>query len=171
MIKFAFRKNLIYILQLILWNLLRKIEKTIISKSLGFEISSIFTILMFLGNFIFGLIFYLYQLQFLKKNKNEPSKFMSITLLQKENELVPPDSKTKIYFLLFFASFFDFIEFTLSMYTLQKFVGASPSLQSRLSGILTISSALFFYYVLKFQIFKHQFFSLLIHSMKCDGWH
>ena len=162
MIKFAFRKNLIYILQLILWNLLRKIEKTIISKGLGFEISSIFTILMFLGNFIFGLIFYLYQLQFLKKNKNEPSKFMSITLLQKENELVPPDSKTKIYFLLFFASFFDFIEFTLSMYTLQKFVGASPSLQSRLSGILTISSALFFYYVLKFQIFKHQFLSLLI---------
>jgi hypothetical protein len=48
------------------------------------------------------------------------------------------------------------------MYTLQKFVGASPSLQSRLSGILTISSALFFYYVLKFQIFKHQFLSLLI---------
>ena len=162
MIKFAYRKNLIYILQLIIWNLLRKIEKTIISKGLGFGASSIFTLLMFLGDFIFGLIIYLYQLQFLKKNKDEPSKFMSITLLHKENELVPPDSKLKIYTLLFFASFFDFIEFTLSIYTLQKFVKVSPSLQSRLSGILTISSALFFYYVLKLQIFRHQFFSLLI---------
>jgi hypothetical protein len=93
MIKFAYRKNLIYILQLIIWNLLRKIEKTIISKGLGFGASSIFTLLMFLGDFIFGLIIYLYQLQFLKKNKDEPSKFMSITLLHKENELVPPDSK------------------------------------------------------------------------------
>ena len=46
MIKFAFRKNLIYILQLILWNLLRKIEKTIISKGLGFEISLTFKVII-----------------------------------------------------------------------------------------------------------------------------
>ena len=32
----------------------------------------------------------------------------------------------------------------------------------RLGGILTISSALFFYYLLKLDIFRHQFFSLLV---------
>ena len=162
MIRFALRYNLIYILQLIIWNLLRNIEKAIISSILGFDNSIIFTLLMFLGDLIFGSIIYSYQLKFLQNNNDKPSKFMSITLLHNTNELIPPDSQLKIYLLLFFSSFFDFIEFTLSRYYIPKYFDISISIQSRLSGILTISSALFFYYVLKFQIFKHQFFSLLI---------
>ena len=162
MIKFTLRYNLIYILQLIIWNLLRKIEKTVVSSVLNFDKSIIFTLLMFLGELIMGFAIYSYQLNFLRKNNNKPSKFMSITLIQSSNELVPPDSKYKIYFLLFFASFFDFVEFTISIFYLPKYFDISISLESRLSGILTISSALFFYYILKLQIFKHQFFSLLI---------
>jgi hypothetical protein len=45
---------------------------------------------------------------------------------------------------------------------LAKFLNISSSLESRLSGILTISAALFFYYILKLEIVRHQFFSLLI---------
>ena len=76
--------------------------------------------------------------------------------------MIPRDKITKIYFLIFFSAFFDFIEFTLSASYLNKFVNLSSSLESRLSGILTISSALFFYYILKLPIFRHQYFSLLI---------
>ena len=43
-----------------------------------------------------------------------------------------------------------------------KFLNISGSIVSRLSGILTISDALFYYYILRLAIFKHQFFSLII---------
>ena len=161
MIKFALRPNLIYILQLIIWTALRKVERIIMSEVLGFNNSSIFTSLMFLGEFLAGLIIYTYQEKFLSK-KQKPTKFMSIILRQASDELVPRDRTRKIYVLIFFTAFFDFIEFTLSASCLNKFVNISGSLESRLSGILTISAALFFYYVLKLPIFKHQYFSLLI---------
>jgi len=164
MIKFALRPNLIYILQLIIWNLFRKIDRIVMNEALDFDHSSIFTSLMFLGDILSGVILYKYQERFLatNNNNNNPSHFMNIILRKNTNKITPPDCEIKIYTLIFFSSFFDFIEFTLSVSYLPKFVNLSSSLQSRLSGILTISSALFFYYVLKLQIYKHQFFSLLI---------
>ena len=161
MIKFASRPNLIYILQLIIWNVLRKIDRIIMNELFDFDRSVLFVSLMFLGEFLFGLVIYLYQKRFLNKNK-KPSVFMSIVLRQASNNITPPDHIIKIYALIFISSIFDFVEFTLSVFYLPKFYKLSGSLESRLSGILTISSALFFYYVLKFQIYSHQFFSLLI---------
>ena len=163
MIKFVSRPNLIYILQLIIWNELRKVEKIIMSEVLDFGSSGIFTPLMFLGEFLAGLIIYQYQEKFINKNKSKKlSNFMSIVLIQSPNNISSPDKTVKIYLLIFFASFFDFVEFTLSVAYLTKFEKISGSLESRLSGILTISAALFFYYILKLEIFKHQFLSLLI---------
>ena len=161
MIKFVSRPNIIYILQLIIWNELRTIEKIIISDVLGFTGSGIFTPLMFIGEFLAGLIIYQYQKRFLKKNRKQP-RFLSILLIQGPNDISPHDKTTKIYLLIFFSSFFDFVEFTLSFSYLVKFYKISGSLKSRLSGILTISSALFFYFLLKLEIFRHQFFSLII---------
>ena len=161
MIKFALRRNLIYIAQLIIWNAVRKLERTLMSEFLGFDRSAIFTSLMFIGDIIAGSIIYKYQDRFLSKD-DKPQNFMSMMLLHSKSKMIAPDNIYKIYILIFFSAFFDFIEFTLSVSYLKKFANLSPSLQSRLSGILTISSALFFYYVLKLPIFKHQFFSLLI---------
>ena len=161
MIKFASRPNLIYILQLILWNVLRKIEKMIMSELFGFSDTALFSLLMFLGEFLAGLVIYRYQESFVSKNKKLPN-LMSIVLIQGQNIMAHPDPVYKIYILIFFTAFFDFIEFTLSVSYLAKFYNISCSLESRLSGILTISAALFFYFLLKLEIFKHQFFSLLI---------
>ena len=161
MIKFVSRPNLIYILQLIIWNELRKVDKIIMSEVIGFKSSGLYTPLMFLGEFLAGLIIYRYQEGFLNKNK-KLSNFMSIVLIQAPNNISSPDKTTKIYLLIFISSFFDFIEFTLSVSYMKKFYNISGSLESRLSGILTISAALFFYYVLKFEIVKHQFYSLLV---------
>jgi drug/metabolite transporter (DMT)-like permease len=75
---------------------------------------------------------------------------------------------------MFLSSLFDFIEFITSLYFLPMYVNefvhregddeeiVSKTLESRLSGFLTITAALFFYYVLKFPIFRHQMFSLVI---------
>ena len=72
MIKFALRPNLIYPLQLIIWNLLRKIETILISYLFNFSDSLVYTPLMFLGEFLSGLGIFLYQKKFLKKRRKKP---------------------------------------------------------------------------------------------------
>ena len=74
----------------------------------------------------------------------------------------PRDSKVKMYSLIFLASFFDFIEFLVSNYYIPRFKYMSKTLEIRLSSFLTLSSAIFFIYVLKLQMHNHHIFSLLI---------
>jgi len=54
------------------------------------------------------------------------------------------------------------MEFLIKTYYIPKFEYISKTLELFLSSFLTLSAALFFIYVLKFQIYKHQIFSLLI---------
>ena len=164
MIKFVSRPNIIYLVQLIIWNVLRKIEKTIISEVFDFGSSTIFSLLMFIGEFLAGLILTRYQNKFLNTRSStltNTSTRTTVDLIQNQNEITRPDNVFILYILLFITAFYDFVEFTLSVSYLGKFYNISGSLESRLGGILTISAALFFYFLLKFQIFKHQFFSLL----------
>ena len=100
-IKFALRRNLIYPLQLIIWQLLRKIETIIIGYFFNFNDSLFYTPLMFLGEFISGLIFFLYQKNFLKEKKVAP-KIFSINLIYNKENMVSPDSDKKIFALLSF---------------------------------------------------------------------
>ena len=160
MIKIGFRHNLIYLLMLIIFNFLRKIDSIVMDKVLEFDSSILFTLIMFLGEFIAGFILYTYEISFLSKKKN--NTFMGIKLIKGPSDISHPDSNFKIYLLLFMASFFDFIEFIMSTFYLPQFEGISQTLEMRISSILIISSALFFYFLLKFPIFKHQMFSLLI---------
>ena len=164
MIKFVSRPNIIYLIQLIIWNVLRKIEKTIISEVFEFNDSSLFSLLMFTGEFLAGLIVSRYQKHSLakKKAKSIPKSSLELELIQNEKRIILREKLVKLYLLIFFVSLFDFVEFTLSASFLSKFYNISGSLESRLSGILTISSALFFYYLLKMNIYRHQFISLLI---------
>jgi hypothetical protein len=116
---------------------------------------------MFLGEFFFGLIIYFHQKHFLNKNKGpKVNTYKSIILIRNEENLAI-DSRTKIIFLVFIAGFFDFVQFMMSLYTPQ-FLYISGSLISRLAGFLTVFNALFYYYVLKLPIFKHQYISLII---------
>ena len=59
-IRFALRRNLIYPLQLLLLSELRNIEVSLIKNYLEYNNSLIFTSLMFLGEFLTGLILYIY---------------------------------------------------------------------------------------------------------------
>ena len=161
MIKFSTRGNIKFPLQLLLWNILRKFESSLISYFLGFDNSLIFTPLMFLGEFSAGLIIYLYQKKFLQKQKSsEKIKNKSITLIVTEQYLKAIDSKTKIFFLIFNSALFDFVQFGLSLHT-PKFVNVTGSIETRLAGFLTIFDALFYLYVLRFNIYRHQKFSLI----------
>ena len=59
MIKFALRRNLIYPLQMLIWATIREIDNNLINFFLKFSNSSIFTLFMFMGEFLGGLIFHL----------------------------------------------------------------------------------------------------------------
>lgn len=156
--KFAWRHNLIYPTLLLLWILLRKGNTFILSKVFNFSKNLIFTLLMFFAEFATGLILYLYQKSFLHKKKGKKGA----PLIYKVNKMSRPDSYIKIVFIILVAGYSDFVEFILSTNYIPKFSKSSSSLDMRAGGISTISSALFFHYLLKFPILRHQVFSLLI---------
>ena len=163
MIKFALRRNFIYPLQLLLWNVARDIECIIISHSFNIKTLKIYTPLMFLGEIFGGLSFYLYQSHFLSKNKRKRKGsvyFMNIKYIKARHNPIK-DGPTKIYFLIFCAAFFDFVQFMLSL-VIQTFIYLSGSLESRLEGYLTINNAIFYYFVLGLPLYKHHFFSLIV---------
>ena len=63
--------------------------------------------------------------------------------------------------MIFFAGFFDFVQFVISLNT-PKFINISGSIGSRLGGFLTIFDALFYYYILRLNIYQHQYVSLIV---------
>ena len=68
-IKIGLRNNLIYILMLIIFNLLRKIDLIVLDRVFEFNSSILFNIFMFSGEFLAGLIIYRYQISFLPNKK------------------------------------------------------------------------------------------------------
>ena len=158
MLKFALRRNLIYPLQYLIWTVLRDVESIVVGYFLEFESSSINVALMFMGEFLAGLIIYLYQKQFSLNNKKEKSgKLLTKEFTKTEPNFIK-DGKIKIIFLLFSIGFYDFVQFILtrSMSTM-----ISVSFERRLEGTFTIATAFFYYFVLRSPIFKHQFYSLV----------
>ena len=163
MIKIALRNNSKYPLQLLIFNVLRDTENKILIYYYEFD-SLIFMPLMFLGEFFAGLIIFSYQRKFLIKYKNDGDKqmkFKSIALIKAKRFTTTNIGGTKIFFLIFFVASFDFVQFMISLYT-PKFVNVSGSIKSRVAGFLTIFDALFYYYVLRLPIFRHQLFSLIV---------
>lgn len=162
-IKCASRPNMKYLVHLIIWSFIRDILKDIMRVLLDFNVDLIYPLLMFFGEFIFGLIIYLYQKKyFFNKKDNTISQFMGIELISNYNSLKIRDNKYKIFFLIVFASFFDFIQFIMSIELENTFKNCSSSIDERLSGFLIIFDAIIYRYVLKLRIFRHQIFSILI---------
>ena len=165
MIKISLRGNSIYIIQLFIYYYLRRIDSTIIKRIFNFQDSLIFTLLMHFGEFFGGLASYIYQNTFLKNKKKLEKNKNGINprlIIYKKKEMSRVDGKFKIYLLIFFAAFFDFIEYAIMNFFVQKLAKLSPTSDIRLTSITTISSSLIFVYALKLRIGKHQFYSLLI---------
>ena len=167
MIKISLRPNLIYPIYLIISTFLRKIVTILISKFFSFKGSVIYTFLMFLGELIAGFLFYRYQTNFIEEktkqivlNNNKLSS--KISFIKKQSKMMRPDNIIKFIFLIFMTGSFDFFEFILSTYYISKFHKISGTLQTRLGGILMVISSLLYWYLLKFQKFKHQIFSIII---------
>ena len=165
MIKIALRRNLIYPIYLIFWAFLRKIVSILISKLFNFSGSVIYTFLMFLGELIGGFVTFMYQYNFIKQKdipKEMLKKFRFSLIEGQEIELKKLDGKVQIFFLVFMTAFFDFFEFILSTYYIDKIHRISGSLQVRLGGVLIISSSLLYRFLLNIPMFKHQKFAFTL---------
>ena len=160
-IKFALRRNLIYPLQYLLWSVIRDIESDLISYFFKINDLIITTPLMFLGEFLGGLILYIYQKHFTSKKKNNKfSNILSSIKFIKARNNVVKGNKIKIIFIIFTIAVYDFVQFFIA-FPLDKFINLSCSLEKRLRGTYTIVTAIFSYYKLGLSIFKHQYFSLI----------
>ena len=71
MIKFTFRRSIIYLLILLLYYHLRKIISIIMKHVFEFNNSLLLTLLMAFGELFGGLAIYYYQINFLSKTKTK----------------------------------------------------------------------------------------------------
>ena len=161
MIKLLFRKNQIYLLLLIISYLLRRILSIIISEIFKLDNCLLFCFLMCFGETFGGLSAYSYQRAFLNKNKKAVNS-LAYKFGKKKAELKREDNWLKIILLIYFASFFDIIEFIIVATDLEKTSVLSTTSSLRLSCIVTITSSLLCAFTLRFKIGKHQIFSLVI---------
>ena len=157
-IKIGIRSNLIYPLMIIIFTFFRQLDLVAMNKYIGFSGSVLLTLIMFLSEFISGLVFFLYY----NKIYSVQKKPELITKQNINNKYKLPDSNFKIYFLIFIAAYMDFTSFLVQTYYLPKFKSVSKSLDIRVRSSLTISNAILCYYLLRFKIYQHQKLSLFI---------
>ena len=160
MIKFAFRRNLIYLFFLFIYYYLRKIISIVMNQVLKFNYSLIYTLLMVMGEFFGGLSIYIYQKNFLSQKITSKNRF-AIKLISDKAKMNPIDGSVKIYILTFFAAFFDFVEYIMVSYFIPKLATLSPTSDQRLCFICTISCSIICTYTLRMNNGKHQIFSLI----------
>ena len=164
MIKFKLRRNLIYLFIYYISWYIRKIVTLIFENTFNFYPSFIFLFLMTLGEIFGGLTIFLYQYISLKRKK-ESTIFRIKSIYYSEDKKVGDHSLKKIL-LIFFAAFFDFMEFVISAFFLSPFDNnISPSFDSRFGAITTIGSSLLCTYALKVKIGKHNIISRWIMSI------
>ena len=159
-IKFAWRSNLLYPIHSILWTFARKMDILLLDRIFNFSANIFFTLIMFFAEFFTGLLCYFIQNPYVS-NQEYDKKARDIYVYL-PSEIGRKDPLIKIYFLIFVAAYFDFIEFILWTNYIPKFKHSSSSFDTRLGAMMIISSALFYRYVLNFPIPRHQFFSLTI---------
>ena len=151
-----------YLVNLIIWGFLNDLQPQIIALVYNCDLVLISILFVFLGEILFGLIAYLYLRKYInKKNPTKISTFMSIHLIA-NRKIKTYDSKYRIYFLIIIAAFFDFAQYLFYIGLTPELNFCSKSLEKRIRGLIIIIDSLFYQHILKFQIFKHQRFSLLV---------
>jgi len=167
LIGFALRPNLKYPVQYYIYGIIRELESFFIDIFLEYSDSLMFTPLMFIGEFFAGLIVFLYQKKFVNKSllkdqkQNKQNILLNKIMKKAEKRIRIIDNIPKMIFLLFCCAYFDFIQFIISFYY-DKFLKTSISLYLRLMGLSLIIDSLFYFYMLKLPIVRHQVFCLII---------
>ena len=134
--KIGIRNNLYYPLMLIVFILLRNIVEIILSKAFDYEGSSfIIPLFLFISLFFAGIIGR-YQNNY---SENE--------LFKNKPEIIQQDSKIKIYILILFASYFNYLG------SIVRNKSIYFQLENRTRGFQIIFSALLCYFTIRTNIY------------------
>ena len=161
MIKFSTRRNLIYIVFLLVSFALRKCNLIIICTNFEFTNSILFTVLMFLGELCTGLIIHIYH-KCIFRSVHKENIISRHSLIYNKSNKINKDSYLKIYLILIILAFFDCVEFKIAVLYLPKIQVFSGSLEDRLCGLVIVFCGLIYCYILKYPLFKHHICSLLV---------
>ena len=168
MIKIGIRQNLIYPTAFAFSSLFREIEYIFMNKP-NYTENYFLTLIMFISEFISGLLFFRYHLNFVNGRKSiEDSTIMGIKLVKIKNvKQSYPDSNLVIYIYIFLIAFFDFSNFVSKFILLPNYlrtsnISYSLSINIRSTVVLTFYSSFFSYFLLKIPIHKHQKCSLIL---------
>ena len=164
MIKIAFRKNHIYLMTLFFSYFFRRILLIILKKIFDCKVSLIFCFFMCSGQIIGGLTIYIYQYTFLRKKGNSSNNKHAVKLIKSKNRMNRIDNISKILFLIFLSSSFDYVEFFITSDFIPEIAPLSSTAELRLGFIMTITTSLLCTFALRYKIGKHQFLSLIVLS-------
>ena len=160
MIKIRLERKLLYVFAFFMFSYIRDIISLLIFIFFKLKQSYIYPFLMTLGQILGGAIIYFYQKRTLKQEKKV--EYFQIEFIVNEIELKQKDKNYKIILLLFFASFFDFIEFIILIFYFSKYEDVPSTKDSRLGCFSIISSSLICTYALRFKLGKHHKFSMIM---------
>ena len=152
--KIAIRNNLYYPLMLIICISIRKIDELFIKYLCEYKNGFfIIPLLIFISQFSAAFIS---CLKFEKKKDSQSNNIYSgIELIQNESTIIQPDKQIKIYILMIFASFFNYVG------VIARRIIEDIHFENKIRGIQIIFSALLCYFTIRIKIYKHQIFSLI----------
>ena len=156
--KIGIRNNLYYPLMLIVFISSRKIVEILMSnKSICDYNNGSFTspLLIFISQIFAGFIS-IYLNNKNKKISPKNSHYLGIELIQNISTIIQPDNQTKIYVLIIFASFFNYVGVIVR--NNKNFF----HFENKIRGVQIIFSALLCYFTIRIKIYKHQLFSLIV---------
>ena len=143
---------------LILFIALRKLVELLMSNENICDYSNGFFIipsLIFISQLFAGFIPLCFNIKS-KKISQKNSNYFGIELIQNESTIIQPDKQIKIYALIIFASFFNYVGVIVRR-NINDF-----HFENKIRGIQIIFSALLCYFTIRIKIYKHQIFSLIV---------
>ena len=164
MIKIGIRHNLIYPAMLIVFIGLRKIveiliDSCIINKNDTNIHKYLLPFLIFISKFIGGLVASKLSKFIIKSNSGKA--IVGFKLIHFKREIPIADKNSKIFVLIFFASYFDIIGTVIRKY-FSNVISNKKFLEEKLKYFQIITSALLCYFTIRIKIYKHNLFCLII---------
>ena len=151
MLKIGIRHNLLYPTTFISLLLLRRIVKLSLERFINIEGPFIFTMSIFLLEFLIGMIFIL-------SDSKKGIKLRTQNKICNSN-----DSTKKIMFLLFSAAFFEFYGCVVRRYFFEEFnENVSENFHDRFRSLEIIIASILCYFTIRLRIYRHHLVSLII---------
>ena len=154
--KIGIRNNLYYPLMLIICISIRKIDELFIKYLCKYKNGFfIIPLLIFISQIFAGLIGCLcYE----KKKASQKNKIYSgIELIQNKSTIILPDKQIKIFILMIFASFFNYVG------VIDRRIIPDFHFESQIRGIQIIFSAFLCYFTIRIKIYNHQIISFTLY--------